>query len=83
MACYMLTNPVTGENLGETPHPAILGCVLLASDTRLDNRYSCRFCRQTGKGKGKAKFDSTHFGTPYECIDHLHQNHLGGSQYSE
>eukprot|EP00971_Amphidinium_carterae_P003097 60591-Amphidinium_carterae.1 len=83
MACYMLTNPVTGENLGETPHPAILGCVLLACDPRLENRYSCRFFRQAGKGKGKAKFDSTHFGTPYECVDHLHQCHLGGSQFAE
>eukprot|EP00971_Amphidinium_carterae_P005931 116972-Amphidinium_carterae.1 len=33
MACYMLTNPITGENLGETLHPSIPGCV-----PRLDER---------------------------------------------
>eukprot|EP00971_Amphidinium_carterae_P272678 5411696-Amphidinium_carterae.2 len=79
MCCYVLSHIVTGENLGETLHPSIMGCVLLACDARLNDRYSCRICRDM---KGGGKGGRTHFRTPFECIDQLHRP-IRGDKYSQ
>eukprot|EP00971_Amphidinium_carterae_P347685 6489791-Amphidinium_carterae.1 len=82
LACYYLVNHRTGGNRDNmnTPHPGMLGSVLVAMNPRMNDRFSCKFCTTVAKGGGKHKGREYRFHTCAELIDHLMSFHLGTQQ---
>eukprot|EP00971_Amphidinium_carterae_P219921 4365740-Amphidinium_carterae.1 len=57
LACYYLFNHQTGgnHNLRDTPHPGMLGSVLVSMNPRVTERFTCKYCANNLKGGGKTK----------------------------
>eukprot|EP00971_Amphidinium_carterae_P181019 3590876-Amphidinium_carterae.4 len=82
LACYYLYDWVSNCNLQQmcTPHPCLLGSVLISGDARIPNRFCCRFCHQD-KGKGKNPKGGTHrFPDCMALMHHLVTYHLSPNQ---
>eukprot|EP00971_Amphidinium_carterae_P289831 5755126-Amphidinium_carterae.1 len=66
-----------------TPHPGMLGSVLLANNPREYERFSCKYCAQNIKGGGNRKGKTHKFRTCLEVVTHLMSLHLGTQQHEE
>eukprot|EP00971_Amphidinium_carterae_P296226 5884085-Amphidinium_carterae.1 len=61
-----------------TPHPAILGSVLIAGDPNLPKRFFCKFCKG-GQGRGTPPGTQARYPNINDLIDHLSRHQIGAN----
>eukprot|EP00971_Amphidinium_carterae_P029281 576285-Amphidinium_carterae.1 len=72
--CYYLVDWLTGLNYNslQTPHPAVLGSALISNDTRLQDRFGCKYWTDSmRKGKGYTGRGNNRFERCTDLVGHL------------